>query len=448
VTNDLQNFISKCNDSWFAISSRPEQALTAFSDFQEFGIQELEMEDAFELIRKLDNYQDRSIRLIEQIERQVLVDMDDFLGNPLLVSLLYKKFEYRESIPFKKQEFFYEVFEALFQAHDLSKGGSYVREKESKLSLSDFFQILRGVGYRCIQKGIQFNEAQLMDIIEQVKGDFAREFDSFLFLNDLTKAVPLFVRDGLTIRWAHKSIQQYFAAEYICRDSKHNQEKILLALYRSPKVEFYEFILALCYEIDYKSFRSSIIYSFCKEWINIADNSLSNIAKAGKVSNKDINIRRGLMYETGMGLIKDATNLNDAAKNEMEKKWGTSLYVEISGSPDGYLLCAPNNSFSVFSLIRLLYVFNNELIDPLTDKYPLSGDISLPENFPMKSGELFFLDNDEPGHVLNNPENFSYLNNVLLYSNILVDYEKVNQMIALIEKEKEMQSYGDFIAGF
>ncbi|OQP40379.1 hypothetical protein A4D02_15805 [Niastella koreensis] len=446
VTKDLQNFISKCTNSYFAISSRPEKALLAFSEFQEFGIQKLNKEDAFELIKKLDNYGERSLRLIEQIEQKGLQEMHEFLSNPLLVSLLFKKFEFRESIPFKKQEFFYEVFEALFQAHDLSKGGSFIREKESKLSLSEFFQILRGIGFRCIQDGIQFNEAQLLQIVNIVKKEFAILFDSYLFLNDLIKAVPLFVRDGLMVRWAHKSIQQYFAAEYICRDSKENQQKILMALYKSAQAYSYESILRLCYEIDYKSFRSSIIYSFCKETINNTENAFHNLKKAGKISSIELDIRKGLLGTQKMALIYGANNLVEKNKKKLYKEWGEVQEIYL---PFNYVVLS-NLGIFAFSIKHLLCVVNDKLVDSRNQIWPGDNILvnGLPKDFNMKQGELFLLDNDDPAHFLNTPKNFKVLNELLLSLYILIDVEKVKQTYVQINNEKENFINDDFISGF
>lgn len=449
VTKDLQNFISKCKGCFFAISSRPEKALLAFSDFQEFSINKMEKNEAFELIRKMDDYQERSKRLIEQIDVVGLREMNEFLSNPLLVSLLYKKFEYRESISFNKQEFFYEVFEALFQAHDLSKGGSYIREKESKLSLSEFFQILRGIGFRCIKEGIQFNEAQLFEIIDLVKKEFAKEFDSYSFLNDLTKAVPLFHRDGLSIRWAHKSIQQYFAAEYICRDSKQNQEKILMTLYKSHKADSYAPILKLCYEIDYKSFRSSIIFLFCKEFIDFFEKDcFPNLSRAGIVDHRDLVIRKSLLYKTDYALFRPATKtrllIREKAIGEMEKEWGGGRWVPLDGAPRGFELFSDEYIFD-FDFRYILLEFNHELVDPLT--YLDYEKNSIPRNFPIEPGTLFFFDNDDPAHALNKPENFKILNKVLLRETVLIDYEKVKEVYNVIKEEKETNYDSDIIAG-
>lgn len=46
-----------------------------------------------------------------------------------------------------------------------------------------------------------------------------------LFIQDLIETVPLFVKEGAIIRWSHKSLMEYFAAMFICRDTKERQKK-------------------------------------------------------------------------------------------------------------------------------------------------------------------------------------------------------------------------------
>lgn len=51
VTTDLQEFISKASNNRFFITSRPEKALSSFGNFQEFRIEPLSKNQAFELLR-------------------------------------------------------------------------------------------------------------------------------------------------------------------------------------------------------------------------------------------------------------------------------------------------------------------------------------------------------------------------------------------------------------
>ena len=90
VTIELQNFINKARKCYFILTSRPEDALSAFGDFQKFNIRPLIPEEAFELIRKYDDSNNISKLLIERIqEKEIFDNIQEYLRTPLLISLLY-----------------------------------------------------------------------------------------------------------------------------------------------------------------------------------------------------------------------------------------------------------------------------------------------------------------------------------------------------------------------
>src|SRR5690606_35611104 len=88
VTSDIQDFISKANNNEYFITSRPEQALLSFGQFQEFRIEPLNKKEAFELLRKYDNQGQISTLLIKKLQETDMSNIQEFLTNPLLVSLL------------------------------------------------------------------------------------------------------------------------------------------------------------------------------------------------------------------------------------------------------------------------------------------------------------------------------------------------------------------------
>ena len=134
--------------------------------------------------------------------------IDDFLQNPLLVSLLFVAFDYKQTIPLKKHIFYRQVYDAHFDSHDLSKGDGYVHEKKSKLDIDDFDKILRFIGFECIkQQKIEFSKDELLLIIEHAKTFCVGiTFNASDLFEDLLKSVPLFCQDGGYYKWVHKSL--------------------------------------------------------------------------------------------------------------------------------------------------------------------------------------------------------------------------------------------------
>lgn len=279
VTSDIQLFISKASNNKFILTSRPENALKGFGDFQEFKIEPLKRKEAFELLRKYDKRGQVSTLLIKKLEETELANISEFLTNPLLVSLLFTAFQHKQKIPFKKHIFYRQVYDANFESHDLTKGDSYTHDKHSKLEIDDFHRVLRHIGFACLKNDqrIEFSKDEILLLIKSAK-KFCVDliFNESDFLKDLLSTVPLFTQDGNYFRWAHKSLQEYFAAQFIYLDSKDQQSKILLQLYNNRSLDKYINILDLYYDIDAKTFRSTILFDFLTHFNSYFDSYFQN----------------------------------------------------------------------------------------------------------------------------------------------------------------------------
>ena len=269
VTADIQSFITKASRNKFVLTSRPENALASFGDFQEFRIEPLKKKEAFELLRKYDKQGTVSALLIKKLEESDMLNISEFLTNPLLVSLLFTAFQHKQTIPFKKHIFYRQVYDANFDSHDLTKGDSYIHDKYCKLETDDFHRVLRHIGFSYLKDNqrIEFTKDQILLLIAKAKAFCVDlKFNESEFLKDLLVTVPLFTQDGNYYRWAHKSLQEYFAAQFIYLDSKEQQSNILLQLYNSPSLDKFLNILDLYYDIDTKTFRSTILFNVLKEY--------------------------------------------------------------------------------------------------------------------------------------------------------------------------------------
>lgn len=278
VTSNVQDFILKAGNNTFIMTSRPEQALACFGDFQRFTINPLAKKEAFELLRKYDKQGATSKQLIDVLKSGQYEMINEFLKNPLLVSLLYAAFDYKQTIPLKKHIFYRQVYDAYFDSHDLSKGDSYIHDKLSHLDIDDFDRVLRFVGFKCIKyQKIEFEKDALLHIIDEAR-TFCSDlnFNSSDFLNDLLSAVPLFCQDGQYYRWVHKSLQEYFAAQFIFKDSKQNQDALLTAIYKSDNIDKYLNLLDIYYDIDNWGFQKNIKYPIFKAYVDYYENNVYN----------------------------------------------------------------------------------------------------------------------------------------------------------------------------
>lgn len=295
VTKNIQDFVAKAPNNKYILTSRPEEELACFGEFQEFRIRELKKVESYDLLRKYDISGKTSRLLISKLKTGNYSMINEFLKNPLLVSLLFAAFDFKQTIPLKKHIFYRQVFDAYFDSHDLSKGDSYVHEKKSNLDLDDFDKVMRKIGYECLRKQkIEFEKDELLKIIDGAKSGFSNlKFASTSLLSDLLKAVPLFCQDGMYYKWVHKSLQEYFAAEFIYKDSKNNQDAILTALYKSKKIDLYINLLDLYFDIDPVGFQKNIVKPLLESYVEYYEKSYFH---SDVISSEAVNLRLTITY--------------------------------------------------------------------------------------------------------------------------------------------------------
>ena len=401
VTADIQDFISKANNNTFIMTSRPEQVLASFGDFQMFSINSLSKKEAYELLRKYDKQGNTSKQLIDELKSGQYDMINEFLQNPLLVSLLFAAFDYKHTIPLKKHIFYRQVYDAYFDSHDLSKGDGYIHDKSSGLDIDDFERVLRFIGYKSLQlQKIEFDKPQFLGIIDEARGYCSDlDFCSSNLLNDLLTAVPLFCIDGQYYKWVHKSLQEYFAAQFIFKDAKDNQDKILTTLYNSDNLEKYINIIDLYYDIDNWGFRKNILLPFCQGYVNYYNNSFFT---SDIICKKDIDYRISKLYMREMCMFKLESVSDEKFPviiEEIAQKYmtnGISYYVRFRSNN----ICTANYHQPQVTLLPILQKRLPHIINTLKIDKSLI-------NYEMPENEVVCI-NSHTGD--NNTDEFIYIN--------------------------------------
>ena len=356
VTRNIQDFVAKAPNNKYILTSRPEEELACFGEFQEFRIRELKKVESYDLLRKYDISGKTSRLLISKLETGNYSMINEFLKNPLLVSLLFAAFDFKQTIPLKKHIFYRQVFDAYFDSHDLSKGDSYVHEKKSNLDLDDFDKVMRKIGYECLRKQkIEFEKDELLNIIYSAKSGFSNlKFASTSLLGDLLKAVPLFCQDGMYYKWVHKSLQEYFAAEFIYKDSKNNQDAILTALYKSKKIDLYINLLDLYFDIDPVGFQKNIVKPLLESYVEYYEKFYFH---SDVISSEAVNLRLTITYcnRVLVGFIdnkKDQTRENfDYIYDQAYRYLGSIPNSAIFLNNGSFLAFMPKNQDRIIRLL-------------------------------------------------------------------------------------------------
>ena len=451
VTKELRSFVSKARLNEFIISSREEGALTAFSDFQLFNIVPLSQKEAFKLLDKYDQGRGLSQRIKAKIREDKSKGIEDFLTNPLLVSLLYKSFEFKPTIPLRKHIFYRQVYDALFESHDLTKGDSFVHQKRTDLDIDSFHSVLRALGFITVKKGkVEYHKDELLSFIAEARGLYLGiPFKDADFLYDLVSAVPLFAREGDSYKWAHKSIQEYFAAQFICTDAKGKQEAILRKMYNSSDLYRYANVLNLCFDIDYKTFRNSVVYDLVSNYIEYF-NSSYNLINRELVPESLVAERKALCFSGSVVLYPPefiSTAGGHDAFTKMKQYAQSAGWVQRIHPTSGTIWGGGSNSGGGIILYENNHYFMLSILAEKNDSLVIHIEptILVRPNTVCSTPEPVIVD-DNPNSPLNTPAIFSKVNEIIKYKvEVTLSYQRCVEIKAEIERDIHCMADSEFL---
>lgn len=321
ITNKINELVHKAPNNLYMITSREDVGLYHFAEFQRFEINNLESDEVNELIEKLDQDKTLSKYIIQQIEQEKnYKTIKELLGNPLLVSLLYQTFAvggYGVHIPYKKSDFYNQIFYALFQKHDRTKDPMYEHKKMSGLDSTDFQIILRRFSFMCLQNDglIEYQVDTVLNLLgDAINNIHWLKTDKKAFLHDLTHAVPYLEDYNFNIKWVHKSFMEYFASAYICFDTQDTPT--IFGLLEKNVLKYYN-VLDFCYDLNIRAFRRDIILPFLEKYIKECDYNNKN----QNIRIEDFDLRQSLYYQYSLSLTTIEDDIVDKiAKYDLSEK--------------------------------------------------------------------------------------------------------------------------------
>lgn len=339
--NDISARFSFC---YFILTSRPEYSVSLFPEFFQAGIKKLSKQQAHSLIRRYDADRGLAKLLIPKIDQ---ARIGYFLGNPLLVTLLYRAFDHRNSVPPKRIIFYRQVYDALFQDHDLGKGDAFSRKKESGLDSEDFHRLIRALGFETFKSGrVSYDSSELVRFIEAACERSDITADPKRVSQDLLKSVPIFLRDGREVKWSHKSFQEYFASLYIHGDMGALRDELIKKMFNSPDVDKYREIFRFLGECDLGLMRSLCISPYVRSKLHGVESTeipLRSIFSAvdlyyiGNISKRELfNIPSRLKKDLGI----------DLGNRRIATSWGSKGSSALLGA-----LKADGGKFLLLSVI-------------------------------------------------------------------------------------------------
>lgn len=242
----IQRFLRKYPKNSIVATSRKDTEVEHWEQFEVFEIQPLSQPQVIELVQKLDFEPQIKNEFINEVKSSLFELHYSFLSSPLLATIMLITFGEHGTISSKRSQFYYDAYTALYQSHDLRKGG-YKRKRYTTLDREEFFQVFCHFCVRTyLLSEFSFKEDELIIKFRKSLDTTQQDVSAEAFLQDLLISVCLLVRDGTRIEFSHRSFQEFFAASFISRLETENALMILdLASRRSDTDQVIELVREL-----------------------------------------------------------------------------------------------------------------------------------------------------------------------------------------------------------
>ncbi|RJP69725.1 MAG: NACHT domain-containing protein [Ignavibacteriales bacterium] len=265
IRNNIFELVKQYPKCKTIVSSRPDGEFAGWKDFKVLTVNNLEVEEAIELISKLPYDEDIKKKFSDDLKSELFQKHHSFLSNPLLLSIMLLTYGQSANIPNKLSVFYNQAYEALFQRHDTYKGG-FQRDRLLKMDIQDYCRVFSAFSVQTYDKReFQFSRIDALNHLSVAKKITNIDFKPELYLNDSLKSSCLLIEDGLFITFSHRSFQEYFTARFI-NEADVKTKKALLDKY-SQNLRFdnvFTLLLEMNPEIMEKLFILPMLSKFFK----------------------------------------------------------------------------------------------------------------------------------------------------------------------------------------
>ncbi|WAJ39331.1 NACHT domain-containing protein [Pseudomonas sp. GOM7] len=272
ITESINGFTEKYRNNKYLLTTRPYSDIDLLPLFHNYHIEQLKDHDIASFIeRQLREEPELAEKIKKSIKESKSKHIASFLKNPLLLSLYILTYQSNSSIPTKKYVFYRRVINALFSEHDSKTKLGFERETKCRLQQEDFEKVLKAfcfVSY--FDEAFSFEHDELISRLDKVKTEISElRFSPTDFTSDMKIAISLWIEDGGITTFAHRSLQEYFAALFIKDLDDQNKEQvyaqILKKLESIATLNEIENFLSLCEEMDEASFNKNLAIPILEE---------------------------------------------------------------------------------------------------------------------------------------------------------------------------------------
>ena len=268
VAKDLLNFVSRAEGNMFVLTSREDDRLAGFSGFKGVRLKDFTIEQAYDLIRKYDGNSGKAEEIIHNIENGEHNEVREFLRSPLHTTLFYGAYHQGRAVPFKLHEVCRDIYNALFDDHDMTKNPEFVHRRKCHLSASDYERVLGCIGRYCLAKDTyEVGETDMAIVLKGVRAQCPDiEFADESILYDISICLSVFKKKRTSYEWIHETMCHYFTARSISLENPTKIANVLAHIYASAHLERYVKMLRIYNELNPMEFRKHFLLEFLKDY--------------------------------------------------------------------------------------------------------------------------------------------------------------------------------------
>ena len=383
ITKGIDDFVTKYNKNKYILTTRPHSNGENINNFVNYNISPLSKENG-DIHGFVDLQLSDETELAEKIKSSVNVGSNEyihsFLTNPLLLSLYILTYQSNAEIPNKKYIFYRRVINSLFSEHDSKSKLGYVREKRSDLTQIEFEKILKAFCFIAYFEGMfSFDHDYVVHKLDAVKNNISDiTFNTQNFIFDMKISVSLWLDDAGILSFAHRSLQEYFAALFIKDLVDSNKEQIYGKLLKHcencKNLTEVENFLSLCEEMD-------SVY-FYKHYYLPLTNEIYKCINVGDTKNK---LRNYILFLCN-GITSHRTMKNHNSHMPLiNMSVYKSIYIHIDHTRELHkgLMDAINHIMKTQATEKKILKFedNEGLLDKVVEGAIDNGGIKLTINF-------------------------------------------------------------------